>query len=691
MKNLNLILILICLTCAWACMGQQQDARDFRAELNLLEGFPVFTLAPDGTCWLTSGSGHVYYIDNIQSDWHSAAPLFHKDNHRDSLPAWTNINQISFLDSTTAIAIAFDHWGDQSYYYLTEDRGESWSQHPIMGEQLTLKQICLDAQGHTWLAGSGYGDILYYSNDKGKTFTPFQLPVANADWAKITALDMRDGQYGLAGLDINLDTFHLLLTEDNWCTSRQIPTPLGNSKEINKVLLWKDLWVIRQEKEVFYTSSKNLQWQRFPIKVTDFYPDRETGHLVAITNNNEVMVFASPTNYRSFTSEPLPAKPVMAAMHHGTLYVWAVGQILCKVDEHGVISVSSFYTTEEPIETPHLVREGEQKLWGIDFRNVLYLADKQDGRWYRYQQIPLYVKTFQLLSDSVALLWDGQRHYTYSIGDKQLRDYVLTSPLQDFLAAPITEVVLCGGHTDFHEDTVRYLVNSEGQLQTSFATLTHIKKDHYCRECTVEIKRKKVKFRHEASQQELDSILRDINQDYSRMLTPAELQITEQDRQNYQKMLDNLNFLDRKLNWDPKAQIFFREPVREYYRQVPDRVDTLSASALRELLYKNDNCFSTGGATWQTMTIVNNNGDTLKISHYNVDNQHAWCLPWQVDFNGNTFRCHSIALSRWVSDCLPEKFYTKKHFDNVPFLLQIADYLWMQQYESAIERDKALR
>lgn len=109
MKNLNLILILICLTCAWACMGQQQDARDFRAELNLLEGFPVFTLAPDGTCWLTSGSGHVYYIDNIQSDWHSAAPLFHKDNHRDSLPAWTNINEISFLDSTTAIAIAFDH------------------------------------------------------------------------------------------------------------------------------------------------------------------------------------------------------------------------------------------------------------------------------------------------------------------------------------------------------------------------------------------------------------------------------------------------------------------------------------------------------------------------------------------------------------------------------------------------------
>ena len=675
MKSLKLILVLLCLTCALVCMGQQQDTRDFRAELNLLGGFPVFALAPDGTCWLTSGSGHVYYTENIQSDWHSVAAFFHKDNHRDSLPAWTNINQISFLDSTTVLAITFDHWGGQSYYYLTEDRGKSWSQHP-MGERLTLTQICLDAQGHAWLAGSGYGDILYYTNDKGKTFTPFQLPVAAADWAKVTALDMRDGQYGLAGLDINLDTFHLLLTEDNWRTSKQIPTPLGNGKEINKVLLWKDLWVIRQGKEVFYTSSQNLQWQHFPIKVTDFYPDRENGSLIAITDNNEVMVFTSPTNYRSFTSEPLPAKPVMAAMHHGTLYVWAVGQILCKADEHGVISVSSFYTTEEPIETPHWVREGEQMRWGIDFRNVLYLADKQDGRWYRYQQIPLYVKTFQLLSDSVALFWDGQRHYTYSLADKQLRDYVLTLPLQDFLTAPITEVILCGGHTDFHEDTVRYLTNSEGQLQTSFATLTHIKKDHYCRECPVEITRKKVKFRHEASRQELDSILRDINRDYSRIPTVPELQITEKDVQKYYKLLEKIDLMNLWIINDHRSSFSDFDQMEVFYRTVPDRIDTLSTNTLRKILYKNENWNSTGGANWFTIQVVNGNGDTLRFIHYNIDNEYAWYLPWRVEYNEMPFRCYSIALSRWVSDCLPEKFYGKECFDNARFLLQVAHGLW---------------
>ena len=677
MKKFNRIIALLCLSCTLTCMGQQQYDRDYRNELNLLGGFPVFTLAPDGTCWLTSGSGHVYYTENIQSDWHCAAPFFHTDNHRDSLPAWIDINQLSFLDSTTAIAIAYDHWGKQSYCYHSENRGKSWSQHPI-GERLTLEQICMDAQGHTWLAGSGYNHILFYSDDKGKTFFPLQLPVASPDWAKLTALDMRDGQYGLAGLDIKLDTFHLLLTEDNWRTSKQISTPLGNGKEIDKVLLWKDLWVIRQGNEVFYTSSQNLQWQHFPIKVMDFYPDRENGSLIAITDNNEVMVFTSPTNYRSFTPEPLPAKPATAIMYHGTLYAWAVGQILCKADERGMISASHFYTTEEQIKTPYLVREGEQQLWGIDFRNVLYLADKSDGRWYRCQQMPLDVKTFKLLNDSTALFWDGQQHYKYSLADKQLRDYVLTSPLQDFLTAPVTEVVLCGGHTDFREDTIRYLINSDEELHTSFATLTHIKKDHYCRECPVEITRKNVKFRHEASRQELDSILSDINRNYSKIPTIPELQITEKDVQNYYKLLEKTNFMNLGIKMNPRSRFYDFDYMEDFYRTVPNRTDTLIANTLRKILYKHENWHCSGGAHWFTIQVMNSNSDTLLFSHYNIDHEYAWYLPWLVEYNGMPFRCYSIALSRWVSDCLPGKFYGKECFDNAHFLLQVANYLWLK-------------
>jgi hypothetical protein len=50
-----------------------------------------------------------------------------------------------------------------------------------------------------------------------------------------------------------------------------------------------------------------------------------------------------------------------------------------------------------------------------------------------------------------------------------------------------------------------------------------------------------------------------------------------------------------------------------------------------------------------------------------------------VEYNGIPFRCYSIALSRWISACLPEKFYVKGSFDNARLLLQIADYFWKQE------------
>ena len=674
----RLTLVLLFLTCTLTGLGQQQDDKDFRTELDLPGNFPAFALAPNGNCWLLSGNnGHAYYTEDIQSDWHCATPLYPADNR-----TWKDINDFSFFDSTTAIAIAYDNWGKQSYCYLTEDQCKSWSQL-LMDKKLTLEQICMDAQGHAWLTGSGYDHILFYSDDKGKTFTPLKLPVAPTDWALVTTLDMRDGQYGLAGLNIKHDTFPLLLTEDNWRTTKQISTPMGNGKNIDKVLLWNDLWIIRQGKEVFFTSSQNILWQHFPIKVTDFYLDRETNKLIAITDKNEVMVFTSPTNYRLFTPEPLPAKPAAATMHHGTLYVWAVGRILCKADEHGIISVSNFYTTEIPIRTPDLVREGNQHLWGIDFRNVLYLADKSDGKWYRQERFPMKVKAFQLLSDSVSLIWDGQQHYTYSLADRQLRDYLLPAPLEDFLAAPITEVLLCGGYTYSHIASVHYRVNPNGQLQTTHAFSTKIHRKHNCQTCPFKINRKKQKFQHEASRNKLDSILRDINRDYSRMPTPEEMQITEQDRQKYYELLGTFDFLFERKFMNPKAKdpSFDDDIIEDFYRKVPDQMDTLSANTLRQILYKNENLHSTGGAYWFNIQLVNSNGDTLRFDHYNFDNEYAWYLPWMAKYNGMPFRCYNIALSHWVSDCLPKKFYGKECFDNARFLLQIADYLWIRKQD----------
>lgn len=56
----RLTLVLLFLTCTLTSLGQQQDDKDFRTELDLPGNFPAFALAPDGNCWLLSGNnGHI--------------------------------------------------------------------------------------------------------------------------------------------------------------------------------------------------------------------------------------------------------------------------------------------------------------------------------------------------------------------------------------------------------------------------------------------------------------------------------------------------------------------------------------------------------------------------------------------------------------------------------------------------------
>ena len=52
--------------------------------------------------------------------------------------------------------------------------------------------------------------------------------------------------------------------------------------------------------------------------------------------------------------------------------------------------------------------------------------------------------------------------------------------------------------------------------------------------------------------------------------------------------------------------------------------------------------------------------------------------PTSVTYNGIHFRCYLPALSQWVNDIIPKKFYGKDWFDNASFLMQVAHCLWME-------------
>ena len=672
----------------WAspCMAQQQSNRDYRAELNLSGGFPSFTLAPDGNCWFMSGEGRGYYTKDIRSFWHPATPIFPSGKEK-----WTDHARITFINSDTAIVTFSTPSINSNKYYLTHNGANSWMEKTLEGKEMFYcKMTCVDEQGHVWLGGSGYGDILYFSEDYGNTFSPIPIDLEEHYWSMISALDMRDLHHGIAGVEwYSRDVYRsrnwrLLLTEDNWQTVQPIPTPVNRA--ISKVLFWRDLWVIQQGDEVFYTSSQKVEWERLPANVVDFFPDKEGGNLIGITEAKQVVIFESPTEYHLLCEEALPGRPADAYMFHGELYTWTAGRYLCQVDSDGAWVVKEFYTNEETIQVhPNCVRGGENLYWAIEW-NTIYLADRKDGRWWRHRYLPIIVTKYKLMSDSLALLWDGKQHYTYSLADDSLRPYTLSQPLQEFLKSPVKEVMITSGLTDQQEDTIRYQVGRDGRLHTTQALLTSIQKNHYCSDCPIKIAQKRLKFNHGTSIDELTSILNDISHDPSHIPTIEEMQITDKDKGNYLRLVNKIDFvhlanhLIREFSlrdeyvWLSLEQ---RAEMKRFYRSVANQIDTVGLSTIKTALY-NTTGFSTGGAYWFKIEMVNGEGDTLVFQHFNHYHDYAWYLPWMVECDGMRFECRNPALSRWVAACVPKKFYGSKCFDNALFIMQVANWLWMQ-------------
>ena len=275
---------------------------------------------------------------------------------------------------------------------------------------------------------------------------------------------------------------------------------------------------------------------------------------------------------------------------------------------------------------------------------------------------------------------------TYSFADDSSCPDTPTHPLQEFLKSPVKEVLIAAGFTDQQEDTIRYQVGKNGKLHANQALLTSILKNHYCSDCPIKITQKRLKFNHETSIDELTSILNDINNDPTHIPTIEEMQITDKDKTNYLKLVNKIDFLDWANHLCCEfmlSDVFLMSSWQQcpemkcFYQSVANQIDTVGLSTIKTSLC-NTTGFSTGGAHWFEIVMVNGEGDTLVFQHFNHYHDYAWYLPWMVECDGMRFECRNPALSRWVAACVPKKFYGRECFDNALFILQVANWMWMQ-------------
>ena len=646
--------------------GEVSSTRDYRAALNIVGRITEISVAPDEQIWLTTYMGNIYYTHNIDSNWHyGRLDSSAEDDDKDYLGLGKpNLNRISFFNADTAIMTGFMHFSDDwkspyDGYYRTTDGGRTWELRSFGGDGW-IYEACVNSRGDAWLGTAG--KTIHYSDDFGEHFKALKIPFKKSD--RIYALYMADAFRGIVGSNAN----EILITEDNWSTARNIPTPLDQEKvetseredqpRVDKALIWGPYLIAKQCGKVFYTlTTNNVDWQPFPVRIIDFSLDKSCNLLSVVDDSLRVLWFASPTEYGSPLNERLPAYPIDIKAVNGSLYIILTNRKVCRVNQEG-LTCHIPLTTDHPIKEPWFKESGEHLIWGEE-DGQLYIANKKDSCWYREAELDFPTCGIHLLSDSVAILWDGLRNHLYSLQDHTMKDYSYKEPLRDFLAAPIKKFIISSGSQGcFHYNGHQIEFNAEGNSLFNAAVMSKVGGYQDRTDSLIDIT---------VNGAQLVRLLEHINANPDETPEIQDFKITETDKKHY------MDRLQERLNLGKYDFDKIQDKDKGLYDSVPVMLDGIDKATLYDILNMGESITSTT-SNWFEVEFVNQNNDTCRIRSSYYKGGDPWFLPWHFEYNDQHFNCYSIALSRFIKSCLTEDFYGRKAFDNAVLLMKIGDY-----------------
>lgn len=670
-RHLIIILLLVLTTTVY---GQTKDRR---AELDIKGNVREISVSPDEKIWLVTALSNIYYTNNIDSNWHFGNPVVESKDLFDidlfELIERPNLNRISFFNKDTAIMTGYisanNEESKKNGYYFTKDAGKNWELKDFGGDAW-IYTVYTDKQGNAWMGG--LSKTIYYSNDFGQSWKILKVALKISD--RIYSIDMIDAQNGIIGSDDN----EILITTNNWKTSKNIPTPFDQKQNINnqriksinpdkrisKIQIWNNYIVLKQDEEIFYSEINNIEWKSFPVKVFDFELDKNSKTLFVIDDSLRILSFSSPNNYHLITNERLTSKPVDMKAVNGSLFVASFEYEIYKVNQNGLIRTIP-YTTERKIEEPIIVKEGNKLIWGINGKQ-LYLADNPERDWYRENVLDFLVEDFRLLNDTVAILWDGRKNnYIYSLSDHTAKIYCPEAPLQTFLDSPIQTVIIesvSSGCFHLTNDVVRYERINDSTLETKKAI---VHDENY--------RKDSVYFNNRININSLTKILTDINSNPSKIPTIKEFQFTESNIKDY------LAIVDEKIKTNDFDFIRNHKEINEeFYYAVPAMLDTLNNDIIAKIIDERTDCMSTTSNRFK-IQIINQNNDTIRISRLYYCETVPWQFPWELKFNEQYFNCNSIEFSKLIKSMIPDNFNDKELFSNPLFIFEIANYLWNKE------------
>ncbi len=636
----------------------------YSARLSFYGHVSELGISPSEEIWVASKGGNVYYTKQIGELWHFG-PYGSKDRLHSG--SGNNFERITlFSEDTMMISGFIQENGETNHVLWSGDHGKTWEKIKF-GASSWIDAFYKNDHGKAWMSGSS--QLIYYTADNGKTWKTFDKVEETGNLRFSTIHFAKDERTGLFGSLWNV----LYRTTDNCQTWEKLPTPLSQNKyerlskeerpDIRKIRMFGDYYIIDQQGRVFSTKSDTIDWTFLP-DIIDFEVS-ESGELYTVNQDLSVSLYNTAFSQTWQSKQTLESFPRAMEVKNNKLFAWT-GETIYKISPDKFVS-SQLFTDEIPIEKPYISLSYQEKEYGFSNRDVLQL-DKDKQQWFRVMTVDFYISNASFFDTKMVLADEELRqHYVFNSKDRSVKKYNL--PKQLFNGKDVIEV-------HFEE-------GSRGCFHWEKALRIYKMKNN---KLVVDEEASPPKFLSKSASEidpvMIDQLVREIDESRFSAVSLKDLNITENDIQEFKRFIDKEEQLLKESGKDrfslDDPYIFPGENADfDFYRSVADSLSKIPGDEINNAFWQAYGNWSTT-TDWRKITFVFKDGKKIEVVNSD-DYPNYLYTPWTVDFEGLKFRTNSVLFGQEIDKITNGEFFSEVTRDKNYALFKIADYLYRKK------------
>jgi len=637
---------------------------DYWARLSISGGVSELGISPSEEIWVASKAGNVYFTKQIGEFWH-IGPFGSLDPYNFS--TGKTFERVNFFSEDTLMISGFiQEGGKQDFIFWSGNKGKSWDK-VIFGKSSWIDAAYINNNGKAWMSGNS--QLIYYTEDKGKTWTSFDKVEPTGNLRFSTIHFAKDEQTGLFGSFWNI----LYKTTDNCKSWEKLPTPLSQGKyerlskeerpDIRKIRIFGNHYIINQQGRVFITKSNSINWTYLP-EIIDFEVS-EDDNLFTINQDLSISLYDTSFSKTWQSEKSLESSPIAIGVRNSKLFVLSFESIY-KINPDDFI-VSQLFTDEVPIQEPYMKLSFEGEEYGFENKDILRF-DKKKKQWYRFMTLNFSIANPTIFDNKIVLAdLSLNIHYTIDPKEKSVNEFKLPESLFSNLVVK-----------EFHFEN-----GSQGCFHSDNSLRSYIRKGN---KFSVEKISSSSKYLSRAISEinadKIEQIIELVDKSRFVKVSLNDLNITENDINEFKKFIDKEEQRIKKSGIDrfdfENLYSFPGENTNfDFYKSVADSLFNLNEEEINNAFWQAYGNWSTT-TDWRRIIFVFQNGKKLIIENSD-DKPNYLYTPWIVDFEGLKFRTNSILFGKQIDEITNGQFFNEIARNKNYAIFKIADYLYKKK------------